>query len=80
MENAPSSTPEQDVPVVVAPFDTDARYRLVHLRGLGWEPLEREEFDVRVRQVFPDLDLGDPEQVHWADRPGEWPKWHPGEA
>jgi hypothetical protein len=79
MENAPS-TPEQDVTVVVAPFETDDRYRLVHLKGLGWEPLEREEFGPRVRQVFPGIDVDDPEQVHWSDRPGEWPAWHPGEA
>ncbi|MFI1963300.1 hypothetical protein ACH429_04030 [Streptomyces pathocidini] len=76
---APRQT-ERDVPVEVAPFDTDGRYRLVHLRGHGWEPLEREEFEPRVQQLFPDLDLDDPDQVHWSDRPGEWPAWHPGEA
>ena len=27
-----------------------------------------------------DIDLNDPGQVHWEDRPWEWPPWHPGEA
>jgi hypothetical protein len=79
MKNVPAA-PEPDVPVIVAPFDTDSRYRLVHIEGIGWQPLEREEFEPRVHQVFPELDLDDPDQVHWADRPGEWPRWHPGEA
>lgn len=74
-----SSSP-QDVLVEIAEFRTDSRYRLVHLRGVGWEPLAPEEFEPRVKQVFPDIDLDDRRQVHWADRPGEWPSWHPGEA
>lgn len=64
----------------VGSFGDDHRYRLVWLRGIGWEPLEREEFEPRVREVFPDIDFDDPEQVRWADRPQEWPAWHPGEA
>lgn len=79
MENAPTAH-KPEIPVIVAPFDTDRRYRLVHIQGIGWQPLEREEFELRVHQVFPDLDLDDPDQVHWSDHPGEWPKWHPGEA
>ncbi|QKV91094.1 hypothetical protein HUT19_04520 [Streptomyces sp. NA02950] len=71
---------ESGYPVFVEPFDEDSRYRLVRLRGLGCEPLEREEFEPRIRRAFPDIDFDDPEQVHWADRPGQWPAWHPGEA
>ncbi|MDH2389289.1 MULTISPECIES: hypothetical protein [Streptomyces] len=79
MENP--TTPEESGHLVdVAPYDADSRYRRVRFRGSGWESLEREEFEPRVRREFPDIDLDDPEQVHWADRPGEWPPWHPGEA
>ena len=60
--------------VEVAAFDSDSRYRLVRLKGIGWEPLGEAEFELRVRQVFQDIDLDDPEQVYWADRPGEWPR------
>ncbi|MFB4195807.1 hypothetical protein [Streptomyces carpaticus] len=72
--------PEPDYPVYVGSFGDDHRYRLVWLRGVGWEPLSEEEFEPRIRQLFPDIDLDDPEQVHWADRPQEWPAWHPGAA
>lgn len=81
MEKNPSPpTPDSKYLVVVASFGQDHRYRLVHLKGVGWEPLEREEFEPRVRQLFPDIDFDDPEQVHWVDRPEEWPAWQPGEA
>lgn len=66
--------------VDVAPLGSDHRYRRVHIRGVGWEELEREEFEPRVRRAFPDIDVSDPDQVHWADHPGEWPRWQPGEA
>ncbi|MFI5532020.1 hypothetical protein ACIA8O_26155 [Kitasatospora sp. NPDC051853] len=66
--------------IEVAEFRTDSRYRLVHFRGTGWEPLAPEELEPRARQLFPDLDPHDPIRVHWADRPWEWPAWHPGEA
>ncbi|MEZ0070200.1 hypothetical protein ABIA32_006252 [Streptacidiphilus sp. MAP12-20] len=66
--------------VDVAPFAADNRYRLVRLGGGSTEPLAREEFVPRVHQLFPELDLDDAELVHWADRPWEWPRWHPGEA
>ncbi|WP_051944226.1 hypothetical protein [Streptacidiphilus rugosus] len=66
--------------VDVAPFAADSRYRLVRLGGGSVEPLAREEFVPRVHQVFPGLDLDDAELVHWADRPWEWPTWHPGAA
>lgn len=79
MENG-TRPPESDYPVVVASFGSDHRYRLVRLRGIGWEPLEQEEFEPRIREVFPDIDLDDPSQVHWVDHPEEWPAWHPGEA
>ena len=65
--------------VEVAAFEADRRYRLVRL-GDHTEPLTREEFEPRIRREFPDIDLGDPRQLHWADRPWEWPAWHPGEA
>jgi hypothetical protein len=79
MENSAKPT-KPDYLVVVASFGTDDRYRLVRLKGIGWEPLEREEFELRIREVFPDIDFDDPEQVHWVDRPQQWPAWHPGEA
>ncbi|MFE2181294.1 hypothetical protein [Streptomyces sp. NPDC059455] len=79
MENA-TGPDESGYPVFVESIEVDSRYRMVRLRGLGCEPLEREEFEPRVRQVFPDIDLDDPAQVHWEDRPGQWPPWHPGEA
>ncbi|QMU76983.1 hypothetical protein GXW83_16005 [Streptacidiphilus sp. PB12-B1b] len=60
--------------VEVAAFSSDTRYRLVRLMGVGWEPIGEGEFESRVRLVFPDIDLHDPEQVFWADRPGEWPR------
>jgi hypothetical protein len=63
----------------VAPYTSDSRYRLVRLAG-HTEPLAREEFVPRVHQLYPGLDLDDAEKVHWADRPWEWPRWHPGEA
>lgn len=66
--------------VEVAPLAADHRYRRVHIQGVGWQELEREEFEPRVRGAFPDIDVSDPEQVHWADHPGEWPRWQPGEA
>ncbi|MEU4097687.1 nucleotide exchange factor GrpE [Streptomyces sp. NPDC026673] len=66
--------------VDVAPLGADHRYRRVHIQGVGWEELEREEFEPRVRRAFPEIDVSDPEQVHWADHPGEWPDWRPGEA
>ncbi len=71
---------EQEYLVVVAPYDSDSRYRRVRIKGGGWAPMEREEFEPRVRQAFPGIDLNDPRQVHWDDRPWEWPPWHPGEA
>ena len=70
----------RDYPVEVAPYESDNRYRRVRLSGRGWMPLEREEFEPRVHQAFPGLDLDDPSKVHWDDRPWEWPPWHPGEA
>ncbi|MEU1628774.1 hypothetical protein ABZ746_26385 [Streptomyces sp. NPDC020096] len=79
MKHTASAT-GQDYPVEVAPYETDSRYRRVHLKGIGWVPLEREEFEPRVHQAFPWLNLDDPRQVHWDDRPWEWPPWHPGEA
>ncbi|MGO4754709.1 hypothetical protein ACWDSL_44170 [Streptomyces sp. NPDC000941] len=79
MENATDPS-ESGHLVFVDAYDADTRYRRVWLRGPGWEPLEREEFEPRVRRLFPDIDLDDPEQVHWVDRPGQWPPWHPGEA
>jgi hypothetical protein len=66
--------------VDVAPYAADSRYRLVRLGGGMLEPLGREEFVPRVHQAYPELDLDDAELVHWADRPWEWPPWHPGEA
>ena len=60
--------------VEVAPFSADTRYRLVRLMGVGWSPMDQDEFAARVRSVFGDIDLNDPDQVHWADRPGEWPR------
>ncbi|MDH6108963.1 hypothetical protein P3T36_007535 [Kitasatospora sp. MAP12-15] len=75
-----STSSPRDVLVEVAEFRTDSRYRLVHLKGVGWEPLAPEEFEPRLKQLFPGIDLDDPHQVHWADRPGEWPRWHAGEA
>ncbi|MEU1621301.1 nucleotide exchange factor GrpE [Streptomyces sp. NPDC005722] len=66
--------------VDVAPLGSDHRYRRVHIRGVGWRELEREEFEPRVRRTFPDIEMSDPDQVHWADHPGEWPRWQPGEA
>jgi hypothetical protein len=74
------SPTEQDYLVVVAPYDSDSRYRRVHMKGTGWISLEREEFEPRIRRLFPDIDLNDPRQVHWDDHPWEWPPWHPGEA
>ncbi|MBB1253054.1 hypothetical protein [Streptomyces alkaliterrae] len=71
--------PEPEYPVVVGSFGENSRYRLVWLRGIGWEPLAREDFEARVREVFPDIDLDDPEQVHWVDGSEEWPAWHPPE-
>ena len=66
--------------VDIAPYAADSRYRLVRMGGGPTEPLAREEFVPRVHQLFPQLDLDDAELVHWADRPWEWPPWHPGEA
>ncbi|MCQ4079826.1 hypothetical protein NGB36_04270 [Streptomyces sp. RB6PN25] len=66
--------------VEVAEFAKDTRYRLVRIGEASWEPLEREEFEVEVRRAYPDIDLHDAKQVHWADRPWEWPAWHQGEA
>jgi hypothetical protein len=60
--------------VEVAEFNADSRYRLVRLMGVGWEPMGEEEFEARVRLVFPDIDLRDSGQVSWADRPWEWPR------
>lgn len=68
-----------DYPVVVASFGSDHRYRLVRIRGVGWEPLGPEEFEPRIREVFPDIDFNDPDQVHWVDHPEEWPAGHSGE-
>ena len=70
-----STEPEAPLHLVeVAAFSADTRYRLVRLMGVGWSPMDEEEFATRVRAVFEDIDLNDPEQVHWADRPGEWPR------
>ncbi|MBB1244206.1 hypothetical protein GL263_11645 [Streptomyces durbertensis] len=79
-----SSTQQErtdDGPLVrVDEFAKDSRYRIVHFRGEGRQPLGPEEFEPEIRHRFPDLDPHDPEQVVWADRPWEWPEWHPGEA
>ncbi len=75
-----ASTIRREYPVVVAPYDSDSRYRRVWMRGVGWVQLEREEFELRIRRQFPDIDMDDPAQVHWEDRPWQWPPWHPGEA
>ncbi|MGK4585509.1 hypothetical protein [Kitasatospora sp. HPMI-4] len=71
---------EQEPLVRIAEFRTDSRYRLVHFHGVGWEPLAPEEFEPRIKQLFPELDPHDPVRVRWDDRPWEWPAWHPGEA
>lgn len=72
--------PEPEYPVVVGSFGDGSGYRLVWFRGLGWEPLAGDEFEHRVREVFPDIDLDDPEQVHWVDAPESWSAaWHPTE-
>ncbi|GAA2997074.1 hypothetical protein GCM10020229_06970 [Kitasatospora albolonga] len=47
--------------VEVAEFRTDSRYRLVHFRGTGWEPLAPEEFEPRALQLFPELDPARPD-------------------
>ncbi|MBW1603503.1 hypothetical protein JJV70_15600 [Streptomyces sp. JJ66] len=63
--------------VVVGSFGDDHGYRLVWLRGVGWEPLTEEELEPRVRELFPDIDMTDPQQVHWVDREESWPAaWH----
>ncbi|MCZ7414014.1 MULTISPECIES: hypothetical protein [unclassified Streptomyces] len=60
--------------VVVGSFgDGDHGYRLVWLRGVGWEPVAEKDLERRVREVFPDIDLSDPEQVHWVGADESWP-------
>ncbi|WP_236654454.1 hypothetical protein [Streptacidiphilus anmyonensis] len=71
---------DQQPLVDIAPYASDNRYRLVRMGGGQLEPLAREEFVPRVHQLYPELDLDDAELVHWADRPWEWPPWHPGAA
>ncbi|WP_377271593.1 hypothetical protein [Peterkaempfera sp. SMS 1(5)a] len=66
--------------VRIGPLEADSRYRLVSFDGSHWEPMEREEFEARVRMELPGIDPHDPEQISWDDHPGEWPAWHPGEA
>ena len=73
MDESASREPKHHL-VEVAGFHSDTRFRLVRLMGIGWEPMDGAEFENRVRQVFPDIDFNDPQQVHWADRPGEWPR------
>ncbi|WP_441247825.1 hypothetical protein [Kitasatospora sp. McL0602] len=80
MDTTAESKPGTKPPVEIAEYRTDSRYRLVHFRGTGWEPLAPEELEPRIKQLFPDVDPHDPVAVHWADRPWEWPAWHPGEA
>ena len=52
-----ASTIRREYPVVVAPYDSDSRYRRVWMRGVGWVQLEREEFELRIRRQFPDIDM-----------------------
>jgi hypothetical protein len=78
-EHAAKGEPQPPA-VEVAEFAKDNRYRLVRIGEAFWEPLEREEFEVKVRRAYPDADPHDATLVHWADRPWEWPKWHQGEA
>jgi hypothetical protein len=73
-------SPAPGGPVRVAAFAADSRYRVVTFDGSHWQPMEREEFEARVREELPDVDPHDPERVVWEDRPWEWPAWHPGEA
>ncbi|MFC5911122.1 hypothetical protein [Streptacidiphilus monticola] len=66
--------------VEVEPLAADSRYRVLHLAGYGTTPVAREEFLPTIRRSFPGIDIDDPDQVHWADHPWEWPSWHPGQA
>ncbi|TDT98583.1 hypothetical protein EDD99_6812 [Streptomyces sp. 846.5] len=73
-DTAPLPSPSEHHLIEVAGYHADTRFRLVRFKGIGWEPLAEDEFELRVRQVFPDIDLDDPEQVFWTDRPREWPR------
>ncbi|MFI9273259.1 hypothetical protein ACIGXM_21425 [Kitasatospora sp. NPDC052896] len=79
MNRNASATPGEPL-IEVAEFRTDSRYRLAHFKGHGWEPVDPQEFKAEAMRLFPGIDLEDPRQVHWEDRPWEWPAWHPGEA
>ncbi|MHA6758457.1 hypothetical protein [Streptacidiphilus sp. PAMC 29251] len=61
-------------PVEVSPFHTDSRYRLVRMDGVGWSPMSAHEFQDSVLAAFPSIDLQDPTQVSWHDRPWQWPR------
>ena len=60
--------------VEVSPFHTDSRYRLVRIDGRGWSPMNAQEFEPRVKEAFPHIDLHDAGQVDWRDRPWQWPR------
>ncbi|MFE0463243.1 hypothetical protein ACFW1A_28725 [Kitasatospora sp. NPDC058965] len=71
---------QSDPLIDVAALSADSRYRLVRFKGHGTEPVDEQEFRAEASRFFPTIDLDDPDQVHWADHPWEWPTWHPGEA
>ncbi|WP_042392993.1 hypothetical protein [Streptacidiphilus carbonis] len=73
-DSASGQQPSEHHLIEVAGYHADTRFRLVRFKGIGWEPLAEGEFELRVRQVFPDIDLDDPDQVFWTDRPREWPR------
>ncbi|MFC1432047.1 hypothetical protein ACEZDB_15480 [Streptacidiphilus sp. N1-3] len=69
-----STAPRRAALVEISAFHTDTRYRLVRMGGLGWSPMSAHEFEDSVRAAFPDIDLEDPAQVDWSDRPWQWPR------
>ncbi|MEY9965409.1 hypothetical protein ABIA33_003451 [Streptacidiphilus sp. MAP12-16] len=85
MDATPSSsgsTPgEQPKHLVhVDAFAIDPRRRLVSINGAPHVLMTREEFERRVHEAFPNLDLNDPEQTYWVDSPGGWPVWDSEES
>jgi hypothetical protein len=70
--------PNPDVPVLVSAYDPDGDFRFVQVFRPNGTLTQQQpctshrEFAHFVRTERPDVDVDDPAQVFWTDRPGEW--------
>ncbi|MEZ0067061.1 hypothetical protein ABIA32_003074 [Streptacidiphilus sp. MAP12-20] len=74
-----STWPNQECPVYVASLMPGQAQRIVQIMRADGTLTEPEgcrnahELARLVHHERPDVDLADPAQTYWVDRPGQWP-------